>query len=313
MLTKEQVDQYVEDGFIIIDNLFSKAELQPVMDEIAELVDELAEELYANGLIKQKYEKEDFYTRLTAIEQACPGASVKLHMKGRLRPEVGKIWSHSRLLDIVEQFIGPDIADHPVWNIRCKTPDNQLATVPWHQDTAYLLEGAEKTLQPTAWIPLIDANSTNGTLKVIKGGHKVNTTVPHYPEREAGNKQSWYLNIKDEHLPKGQEVTCEMPMGSVLFINQLIPHASTENHSDKIRWSIDLRWQNPNKPSGIEAVDCILMKTSKDPDYQVKWPDWMLKGREEIVTNKSDSKNGKSLEVDIDGPWLDRWIKKEVS
>jgi len=32
-----------------------------------------------------------------------------------------------------------------------------------------------------------------------------------------------------------------MPLGSLLLINQLIPHRSTENLSDKIRWSVDLR------------------------------------------------------------------------
>ena len=37
-------------------------------------------------------------------------------------------------------------------------------------------------------------------------------------------------------------VTCEVPFGSVLLLNNLIPHKSTENYSQNIRWSLDLRW-----------------------------------------------------------------------
>jgi len=36
-------------------------------------------------------------------------------------------------------------------------------------------------------------------------------------------------------------VTCEMPMGSVLFLNNLIPHRSLNNVSQDTRWSIDFR------------------------------------------------------------------------
>jgi hypothetical protein len=37
------------------------------------------------------------------------------------------------LLNVVEQLIGPEIAGHPVWNLRTKTPQNEATTVPWHQ------------------------------------------------------------------------------------------------------------------------------------------------------------------------------------
>ena len=46
---------------------------------------------------------------------------------------IQKLWSDERLLNVIEQFIGPDIAGHPVWNLRSKTPKNEATTVPWHQ------------------------------------------------------------------------------------------------------------------------------------------------------------------------------------
>ena len=34
------------------------------------------------------------------------------------------LWANERLLNVIEQFIGPDIAGHPVWNLRTKVSEN---------------------------------------------------------------------------------------------------------------------------------------------------------------------------------------------
>ena len=95
----------------------------------------------------------------------------------------------------------------------------------------------------------------------------------HRLENTRGHKDSWYLYIPDEELPSGEIVTCEMPPGSLLLFSQLLPHRSTENTSDSVRWSIDLRWQRPEALSGFEGIkDPILMRTARDPDYQIDWP-----------------------------------------
>ena len=57
------------------------------------------------------------------------------------------------------------LSGHPVWNLRTKTPNNEELTVPWHQDNAYLEPSALHALQPTAWVPLIDANVENGCMQ----------------------------------------------------------------------------------------------------------------------------------------------------
>ena len=189
--------------------------------------------------------------------------------------------------------------------MRSKTPRNPLATVPWHQDTAYLAPGAEHTLQPTAWIPLIDANAINGTLQVLRGGHRSGQVVRHRLERTQGSEKSWYLYIADEDLPKGEVVTCTMPMGSLLLINQLIPHRSTENFSDKIRWSVDLRWQRPGEPSGFEKVkECILLWTATNPHYRI---DWTARGKKNRIADAMDQKAVNPFDTTVTGPWMHRW------
>ena len=43
------------------------------------------------------------------------------------------VWENERLLNMMEQIIGREVACHPVWNLRVKTPHNAMTDVPWHQ------------------------------------------------------------------------------------------------------------------------------------------------------------------------------------
>jgi len=306
-LSQDQPKQYHDDGFLIVRDVFNRQELEPLKEEINEQVDELAHRLLQAGKIANLHEDKDFYHRLTALEHDFPGAAVLIHTGGVLGPQLAALWSSPKLLDMIEQILGPEIAGHPVWNLRSKTPTNSLTTVPWHQDTAYLAAGCEHTFQPTAWIPLIDANSENGTLQVVKGAHRLKGVLPHHLENRRGNKASWYLYIDEADLPLGEVVTCNMPMGSVLLLNQLLPHRSTENHSDRIRWSVDLRWQRPGERHGLEGIkDPILMRTAADPDYKIDWAGWAEKGRLPGAKRDLDP-------MVASGPWMDRWSSSDLS
>jgi hypothetical protein len=317
LLTNTQLERFHEDGFLVVENFFTDNELQPVIDWINEEVSSLAEELYKAGKIKNKFENEGFYYRLTKLDEVFPGASVLLHKKGQLKSALANLWTNPRLLDVIEQILGPDIAGHPVWNLRTKTPRNPLATVPWHQDTAYLKPGAEGTFQPTAWIPLIDANVQNGCMQVKKGAHRTGKVATH----TCCVGESWYIAIDEEELertfPNCETVTCEVKKGGFLLLNQLTPHRSLPNLSDKIRWSVDLRWQRPNEPHGFFGIkDPILFRTSKDPNYKIQWGNWVNEDRNkiniELLKQKGHVESGLSEDDDrfspiIAGPWMSRW------
>ena len=315
MLTPAQLTAYDADGFLLVPDLFTPGDLQPVIDEIAGKVDTLAKTLQRDGRLKNLHAAAGFFERLTLIERDCPGASVMFHTNGSLEPALAALWSHPRLLNIMEQLLGPEVAGHPVWNIRSKTPDNPLATVPWHQDTAYLSEGSEKTFQPTAWIPFLNADAINGTLQLLRGGHRSGQVFPHHLEREsptAGSVSkggSWYLEIDDGKLPDCEIVTVPVPFGSVLLLNQLIPHRSTENRSKNIRWSVDLRYQRPGEPTGMSVVTPSMVMRSKNPSSLINWEQFIGENRADRVAAAAPSDPALAAKA-ITGPWLDRWARR---
>ncbi len=83
-LSQAQLRQFHEDGFLILRDFFTRAELQPVIEWINELVEELADKLWTAGKIRDKHTQEGFLTRLTRLEDEFPGAAVLIHVRGLL-------------------------------------------------------------------------------------------------------------------------------------------------------------------------------------------------------------------------------------
>ena len=75
-----------------------------------ECVEILADRLYRGGKIQDKCESAGFYERLILIERQFKGSAVLLHKMGYLPVAFRNLWANNRLLNVVEQFIGPNIA-----------------------------------------------------------------------------------------------------------------------------------------------------------------------------------------------------------
>ena len=306
-LTEQQVQQYHDDGFLIVEDVFTRQELQPVMDWFESVVDEWVDRLYRAGKIADRYEDEDLYTRLWSVEREWPGAAALVTQRNSMGPALARLWSSDKLLDMVAQFIGPDIDGHPISIFRSKTPDTALMTVPWHQDAGYFLEGGEGTLQPTAWIPFIDATVENGTLQIIRGSHKHGRVFPHRLEKDVAHPESWYLYIAEEELPPGDRVICEMPMGSVLWHRNMIVHRSTENRSDKVRWTCDLRYQRPGEPTGFPAeTKLVPMRRAREPERRIDVVRWIAHEAEGNQSYRRLTEDNFEYSAP-DSPWLVRW------
>src|SRR3954465_6321093 len=81
---------------------------------------------------------------------------------------------HPKILDAVEDIIGPDIL---CWttNFFIKEPASP-GFVSWHQDAAYW--GLEPDDVVTAWVALSESNLASGCMKVIPGTHR-EMHIPH--------------------------------------------------------------------------------------------------------------------------------------
>ena len=324
-LTAEQHAQFFDEGFLILPSLLPADVVAAAIDSVEGLVDGLARKLHSAGAISSTHADADFHTRLARVEREYPHASVLLHKGGVLPEGIQRVWGHNLLMGIAQQLLGSDvdIAGHPVWNLRCKTPEvlsAGQATVPWHQDNAYLDEESWDVLQLTAWIPLVDTNATNGCMQVVRGGHRRGGTATH--ACCVGN--TWYIETTPEELEstlmvdmRTDVVTCAVPRGGVLLLNNLIPHRSLPNQSPGIRWSLDLRWQRADQPNGFDGLKAsVLMKKAGEPySGSVAWGNWAQQDRTQLQAaahakasaEQAEKVDGPTFDTTIAGPWMKKW------
>ncbi|KAK7488659.1 hypothetical protein BaRGS_00020112 [Batillaria attramentaria] len=314
-LPENMIRQFFEEGYVIVDEFFTQEELDACRVAIARQVDDLANLLYRAGKIKDLYTHYGLFERLTKIEAEFPGANIILHKQGRLPQAFRDIWAHPRMLNVVEQIIGPNIAGHPVWNLRTKTPDNEATTVPWHQDSAYLDNRSYEVMQVTAWIPLLDANRENGCMEVAARGHLKGKVATH----QCCWRDTWYVMLDEKEMEKTLDVDlkkdtvlCPVPYGGMLLINNMIPHRSLNNLSNDIRWSLDLRWQRPDKSVGFyDLKEGVLMRTKDNPNLKINWEDFEQVERhiaaKKQVGKKELLEDAGQFDTTIQGPWMKKW------
>jgi len=311
-LTKEQVTQFFTEGYLVVENYFdTEKELDPVREDINQLVDDLANRLYKAGKIKDIHKDLGFFDRLIQLEKEFPGANILLHKHGHLPPSFRRLWSNERLLNLVEQLLGSsDIVGHPVWNLRTKTPKCEATTVPWHQDVAYLDKRSYNVLQPTAWIPLLDADEINGCMQVMAGGHRSGKVATH----QCCHGGTWYVMLEEDEMQKSLGIdtkkdlrTCPIKYGSFLLINNLIPHRSLNNTSEVTRWSLDLRWQRADRPVAFyDLKNGVRMRSSTNPNMEINWEEFDSVCRH---AKSATALNRVTDEFDttISGLWMKKW------
>lgn len=231
-LTDDQIKSYFEKGWLLIENFFDKKLLETVKVGISKQVDELVNKLYEAGKIQNKHEDKGFFQRMTFIEKEFPDASILLHKTGILPEGAKELWSYPKLMNVAEQLIGPEIAGHPVWNLRVKVPEIESAVVPWHQDSAYLTDESCSTMILTAWIPLLDTNEHNGGMQMIEGTHRDGVLGPHY----CCTGGTFYIEMEEQDIEKTFQCSmeerkraCNVPYGGVLLFNNMIVHRSSKN------------------------------------------------------------------------------------
>lgn len=251
-LTNPEITQFHELGYVVKPDIFSQADLQPIKEAINQMVDLKARQLHADGQLADLCADGSFETRLAEIQTVDKAAAQAIvqHIWGKggggySGPAMLAMLRHAPLLGCIESLIGPDIVGSSVYRIRPKMPSWTRGEVPWHQDSGYFMPHCDTHLIVTCWAPLIDATLENGCLWVLPKSHQ-NGIITHYRGGHGG-----YLEITREDLPAIAPIPVPMTAGSVLLMTNLTPHASFENTTNQVRWSVDLRYQGMAAPNNI--------------------------------------------------------------
>lgn len=244
VLTPAQHAQFDRDGYLVVEGFFDAADLQPVIDEITTEVRRRAGDLVAQGKLSQTYAGSGFERQLAQISAETDAVAKAIWNGVLCGPAFFNLIRNPKLLDIAESFCGPELIASSVYRLRPKIPRHPYGAVPWHQDSGYFEAYCDQAMVLTVWLPLVDATRENGCMWVIPGAHKTGQVVRH-----AHRPGVPYLIIPDADLPQRDPICVPVKKGGALFLHNLTPHASFENTSEIVRWSMDLRYQSAALPT----------------------------------------------------------------
>ena len=146
-----------------------------------------------------------------------------------------RLVSDDRLLDVAEQFIGPNIALFASHYI-CKPPfDGQ--PVLWHQDGSYWPLDPMEVI--TLWLAIDDSTPENGCMRVIPGTHTMDLH-----EMKPNTQVANVLNseIATEHVNESIAVNLTLHAGGVSVHHPNIVHGSEANRSPRRRAGLTIRY-----------------------------------------------------------------------
>lgn len=247
-LLQEQIDQFHREGYLMVENVFTDADLQPVIDEVAEEIDMRAREQVTFGDLSRSYEEYDFEHRLAKISAETDRVALSIWNGQLSGPAFFGLITNPSLLDVAEQICGEELIASSVYRLRPKIPGHRNSAVPWHQDSGYFEPYCDTALVLTVWLPLVNADASNGCMWVLPKSH-LGEVVFHQQA-----KGQPYLQIPDSHLPAGDPVCVPVKKGGVLLMTNKTMHASFENSTDRVRWSMDLRYQSASLPTNAHIT-----------------------------------------------------------
>jgi chlorinating enzyme len=141
------------------------------------------------------------------------------------------------VLDLVEAFLGPDIA---LWSSHfiSKPPGDGLI-VPWHEDSAYWGPRLDPMKVMTVWLGIDDSTVENGCMRVIPGTHDNG-----YSDYEPvdGKTHVFGTQIVAEQLDEDAAVDLEIASGECHLHDAKLIHASNGNRSDRRRCGYTMRY-----------------------------------------------------------------------
>ncbi len=286
MLTGEQLGFFEDNGYLIVEDVLDQENvIDPVRREYTVLLDGLYDNWFRQGLLNVPPDGLDFHDKLSAaytagcdwfqpMDISLPGDRIEADTPMHFGPAVFDLLTNPRLLDLVEDLIGPEITSNPIQHVRIKPPSNELhddevrahiTATAWHQDRGVGHAEADTTTMVTVWCAISDATVENGCLQAIPRAHK-SGMLPHCPKVQT--------EIAEGYVDVNKAVPLPVKSGGVVILHPLTPHASLVNRTKGFRWSFDIRYNRTGQATGRSHFPEFIARSRTNPAAELD--DWRV-------------------------------------
>ncbi|MEM7536911.1 MAG: phytanoyl-CoA dioxygenase family protein [Chloroflexota bacterium] len=235
-LSASHVNQYHQDGYILVPDLFNQQEVAAMLAEVE-----------GGGRVAES-------TRDTSDAE---GKTARLAIWFDLGDDLWTtVSTHPRIVNNVRMLMGEEIAFFH-GKVMLKEPHAGGAWE-WHQDYGYWYDqGYAYPRMMSVFVALDPATTENGCLQVLRGSHHLGRLDHTEVGSQTGAEEERMRRI-EEML---ERVHCEMTPGSALFFHCNLLHGSAPNDSEHSRRSFIICYNALTNPQFAEvqtsdAVPC---------------------------------------------------------
>ena len=206
VLTKNQIEQYHDEGFICPIRVISEKDALSIKTQLEEVEAQYPEEINAQS-------RNNLHLSFSFLDALAHNKTI---------------------VDAIEDLIGPDIA---LWAsvMFIKEPSSKQY-VSWHQDATYM--GLDSFDFPTPWIALSPSNLDTGCMTMISGSHKLKIQK-HEDTYAENNILTRGQAIKS--VDKSKAVDLILRPGEMSIHHGAIIHGSQPNNSNQRRIGFSLQ------------------------------------------------------------------------
>ena len=225
MLTNEQIKQYHDRGYLVVENAIDSTDLTDLLNQINFWIDESKVHTEAwgstlDGRARFDIDPKDHSAKNPSLRRVTSPTEIS--------ESFADIALKSNMSEMASDLIGGNGTCFHHSKINAKLP-NTSTTVKWHQDFPFTPHTNDDML--TALLMIGEVTMENGPLLVVTGSHKEDL-FSHWENGKFVGKVS--DNIESQKCQ--QFVPCIGKPGSICFMHSRLLHSSGPNKSDLPRY-----------------------------------------------------------------------------
>jgi phytanoyl-CoA hydroxylase len=235
LFSKSEVEQFRRDGFIVVRNLASAADVAEMRSVTDAGLRDFIEPI--------EYEAELNYPGAPTSLDAEGGRTIRRLKQAHSRSFLFTEWMmRPEVLNRLKQLLGPRVVC-PLAHHNCimtKQPKYSSETG-WHQDIRYW--SYERPELVNTWIALGKETPENGCLQVIPGSHRLAL------DRSRLDDELFFRpDLPDNQSLIESKQFVSLNPGDVLFFHCLALHAASRNSSTETKYSVVFTFRSADNP-----------------------------------------------------------------
>jgi ectoine hydroxylase-related dioxygenase (phytanoyl-CoA dioxygenase family) len=224
MNDQEKRQYFEENGYLVLENVLSEAEVQTLRESVTALQGKAAHLTDSTDRFKLKLfgDGDDRVVQQVAEPHELGGEWMALARD-------------PRILDTLELLIGSNILLY--YSMMMMKPAKSGAPAPWHQDFSFFVHDQARLV--ACQVYLDDSTIENGCIHVVPGSHKLGL-LNHY-------KDGVFTEVVQGDTSAYDEAAVALPVraGSMAFWHCMTLHSSQPNRSENPRRAIVFEYKDP--------------------------------------------------------------------